>query len=281
MKGKAKKKKILVSVITSICSIAALIITSKSDLHVVNTFCLWILGCVYLALGWYFLFWNYDLAQFAKIRNRTRQFMVVFCSLLITSFLFTVLPLKQGMVLKNQYYHKELAGNQTVQIRTLGEKNQQAAGYQVWLEGIRYSGMDFNLYELQLPEGWEFREDRPYTQQQAESELTVPLSQEPDYTLMLRRGPYAGMVELMVGGRAAVVDLYAEQAEQRAEVDLKEIILNGYQPHAFLWERVLYNLAYLLSVWLFAFTGSIVLFRFCVREKHLKDTEGHHENKNP
>ena len=98
---------------------------------------------------------------------------------------------------------------------------------------------------------------------------------------MLRRGPDAGKVELAVGDRAVVVDLYAKQEEQRAEVDLEKIILNGYQPQAFLWERILYNAAYLLTLWLLAFTGSVVLFRFCVREKHLKDTEGHHENKNP
>ncbi len=199
MKEKTKKKKILVSVVTSICSTAALILTSNSDLQVINTRCLWVLGCIYLALGWYFLFWNYDLAQFATIRNRMRQVIVVFCSVLIACFLFTVLPLKQGMILKNQYYQKELAGSQTAQIRTLGEKNQKASGYQVWLEGIRFGGSDLNLYELQLPEGWEFREDRPYTQQQAESELIIPLSAEPDYTLMIRRGPDAGMVKVTIG----------------------------------------------------------------------------------
>ncbi len=281
MKEKAKKKKILVSVITSICSTAALILTSNSDLQVINTRCLWVLGCIYLALGWYFLFWNYDLAQFATIRNRMRQVIVVFCSVLIACFLFTVLPLKQGMILKNQYYQKELAGSQTAQIRTLGEKNQKASGYQVWLEGIRFGGSDLNLYELKLPEGWEFREDRPYTQQQAESELIIPLSAEPDYTLMIRRGPDAGMVKVTIGDKTSVVDLYAEQAEKRAEVDLKQVLLNGYQPHAFLWERVLYNAAYILNLWMLAFTGSVVLFRFCVREKHLKNTEEHHENKNP
>ena len=281
MKEKSKKNKIRVSVLTSICSIIALIFTSESDLHVVNTFCLWVLGCIYLALGWYFLFWNYDRTQFAKIRNRTRQSMVLLCSLLITGFLFSVLPLKQGIVLSKQYYQKERKANQTIRVRTLGEKNPKASGYQVWLEGIRFDGRDFNLYELQLPAGWEFREDRPYTEQQAESELVVPLSEQPDYTLMLRRGPDAGMVELAVGDRAVVVDLYAKQEEQRAEVDLEKIILNGYQPQAFLWERILYNAAYLLTLWLLAFTGSVVLFRFCVREKHLKDTEGHHENKNP
>ena len=267
--------------IVSICSIAALIVTSKSNLHIINTACLWGLGCMYLAIGWYFLFWKYDIAQYVKIRNHTRQCVILLCSLLITGVLFCVLPFKQGMVLKNHYYQSVLADNQTIQIRVLGEKNQDSAGYQVWLEGIRFGGSDYNLYELQLPAGWEFREDRPYTDQQAASELFAPLSAEADYTLMLRRGPDAGMAELAIGSSSAVVDLYAQQEEQRAEVDLKTLILNGYQPQASLWERILYNTAYLLVLWLLAFTCSIFLFRFCVREKHLKDTEGRHENKNP
>lgn len=201
--------------------------------------------------------------------------MTLLCSLLITGVLFSVLPFKQGMVLTSNFYEKELTKHQTMTIRTLGEKNPNSGGWQVWLEGIRFDNRYYNLYEIPLPEGWEFRDDRPYTQQQAVSELNIPFAAKRDYTVMIRRGPDAGMVEAVIGENAAVFDLYAEE-EQKSQLDLKRIILKDFQPTASLPERLLYNTAYIMALWLAAFTFSICLFSFLVKEKHLKDTEGHY-----
>lgn len=267
---KERKRNLASSIIGAIISIILLMITSKAFVGDANAICLWFLAGVYLVLFHYFAFWGYAVK---KIKNSSYKRETIVCSIIVTLLLFLFLPFRYDNVLENNYFLKNYLDNQTIAIEPLKEKNELSSGYQIWLEGIKVDGKDYNLYNISLPDKWDFVEDRPFTDNQMAPLLSFKLNAKSSYDIMIRKGPNAGMARVSVGTKSAVVDFYQEMEETRAELDIMEIVLqDGGYPKK-ISEQVCYNFIFIEIVAEVSAVLSVWLISFLVKEKKLKERD--------
>lgn len=267
---KQRKIHLISSFIIGMSTILILIITSKTKFRDINTICLWILSGCYLVAFNYFGFWNYVVRKWKKSKNKREIIVNIIMIMLI---LFVFLPFKYNNVIDNNYFLDNYLDNQKIDIIPLGEKNEQSLGYQIWLEGIREDDKDYNLYNLVLTDGWEYVEERPFTDGMQTGALSFTLNADSSYDIMIRRGPNAGKAEIRIGGKSSIFDFYQKVDEQRAVIDIKKIILqNGGYNGSFV-EKLIYNFAFIEIIAEISAVISVWYVSFVEKEKKLKEKE--------
>ena len=263
-------RNLALSILDGIFSIAVLMVTSRTYLGSVNTVCLWTFACIYLILFNYFAFGKYAIGKLKK-SNHKRKIIIV--SFVITLILFFVLPFRYKDILNNNYFLTQSLNNQTVIVEPLGEKNELSTGYQICIEGIKEDGQDYNLFNISLPDKWEFIGGRPVTESFQAMPLTVTLDAEESYSIMIRRGPSTGKAKISIGSKSAVIDFYQETEQLRAEINLKAIIMQdgGYPKH--LVAQIAYNIIFLQIVAEISLVFTVWLICFLEKERKLKEKE--------
>lgn len=265
--------KLIFSIVLSVACTMILIFTSQSNLHDKNTVCLWILACIYLFLFWEFLFWKYDMKKFISLKRLGRKIVLAFVTIILATVGFFTFPFQYEKVVAENNYKKALLGEQTIHIKALGEKNEKSDGYDVWLEGIRVDGKDYNLYEIDLNKDWEYKEDRPFTDEKDAKAISILLNVKKDYDVMLRKGPQAGKIEITVGQTSKVIDLYAEKEEQRYKLDMEGIVAANLHIQENATEKVCYSIAYIVLLLAGSFTLVMWIYTALAKEKHIKQKE--------
>lgn len=265
--------KLIFSIVLSIACTITLMFTSQSNLHDKNTVCLWILACIYLFLFWEFLFWGYDMKKFMLLKRAGRKAVLIFATIILAVVGFFAFPFQYDKVVVENNCRKILLGEQTIQIKTLGEKNEKSEGYDVWLEGIRVDGKDYNLYEIALNKDWDYEEDRPFTDKKDAKAISISLDVKKDYDVMFRRGPQAGKIEVTVGETSKEIDLYAEKEEQRYKLDLEGIIAENLHIQEKATEEAGYSIAYIVLLLGGSFTLVMWIYAALAKEKHIKQKE--------
>lgn len=265
--------KLIFSIVLSVVCTMILMFTSQSNLHDKNTLCLWILACIYQFLFWEFLFWKYDMKKFMLLKRMGRKIVLIFATIILAAVGFFVFPFQYGKVVVENNCKKALLGEQTIQIKALGEKNEKSDGYDVWLEGVWVDGKDYNLYEIALNKDWDYKEDRPFTDEKDAKAISVSLDVKKDYDVMFRRGPQAGKIEVTVGETSKEIDLYAEKEEQRYKLDLEGMIAENLHIQESATAEVGYSIAYFVLLLAGSFTLVIWIYTALAKEKHIKQKE--------
>lgn len=265
--------KLILGILAGIVCTVILMITSESDLRDTNTVCLWVLAGVYLCVFWNLLFGKYDMEKFFDIKKSGRKVFLVFISLVLTAVFFFSFPFQYKKVVESNTCSKAILGDQTITLEITGEKNEKSTGYDVWLEGIKVDGKDYNLYEIDLPENWEYKEDRPFTNEKKAGVVTIKLDAKKSYDIMLRKGPQAGKVKVSIGKNSQEIDLYEEKEEQHFKVDINKIVTENIKIDGSLGGEVCYSIVYIILLWAGSFTLIMWLYSMLAKEKHIKEKE--------
>lgn len=257
-----------------------LMVLSNSDIKHVNTFILWVLGTIYLVFIWRFGFWDYFIKKFKSINKFIYKCVIFAMAICLTLVGFFLLPFQIADVRLTNSVNAILEEANTITITSLGQKNDSSNGYDIWIEGISIDDNDYNLYEIKLPEGWDFKEDRPFYSQKKESSIIIPISAKNDFGVMIRRGPSAGKILISINQYSKVIDLYSDELIQRNEIDLADVVSSNLNISVSTVEIILYDIAYLVILVMLSLIVSMWIGAFSLREKKLKSAEVSDDRKN-
>lgn len=248
-----------------------LIFTSNSNLQFINVVFLWNLGILYLAIIIYAIFLKRCFAKFLKIRRKGRKIIIILLSVVIVAVAFKCLPFSITNVTKNNFLKKEVLGKTNVVITALGEKNDRSKGYEVWLEGVKVDKTDYNLYEINLEKGWDWNDGRPFYEENKKSSISFTINAKDRCVFLTRKGPNMGKVKVQIGKISTVYDLYSAHNDDRYKLDLEKMVNvdNLYSK----MDECIYDVCYLIILWILSFIISFNTLAFALREQKLKVME--------
>ncbi len=235
--------KSIIYILTALLIVLILIITSKSNINVANTFCLWILGCAYFFFYLRFVFDKF-LNGFLKLNNKVSIILVIFLSSILLCWL---LPIRFQKVIDENIIDQGMR-NSNLTIEALGEKNDKSSGYEVCLEGIKINNTeDYNLYNIKLNKDWNFINGRPTYLKKIKSDININLGNVETYQILMRKNENAGKIKIKIGTNEYVYDLYSKNEELRYNVDLSKVFLQNKEKDSVLHIGLFY-FAYLIII---------------------------------
>lgn len=271
-------KQFLICLFISLVLGSGIIYTSNANLQFINTVCLWCFGILYLAIIMYWVLWKKCFQKFRGIHKAGRKVITILLSVIIVALAFVCLPFSIENVTRSNYLQKEMLGKSNIVITALGEKNERSKGYDVWIEGIKVDKSDYNLYEIGLENGWDWKDGRPFYNKKELSSISFTLYAKDNYTLLTRKGPSMGKIKVQIGKISSVYDLYSEKTDDRYKLNLGQMVNddNLYSKG----NKLLYNICYITILWILSFIVSINVLSFALRERKLKFMEENNDSKN-
>lgn len=259
---KKNKKNYIISFIASLLIMICLIVLVKSNIFILNTFCLWLLGFFYI-----FGISSYFFRQISKFNIKNGSYIkriiigIIFCVILIL-----ILPINYFDILKKNQTEKLFFRNYTFEIEAIGEKNIESSGYIVCLEGIVIDGMDYNLYEIPLNESWKFIDSRPYSDSLTKSKIVVSKKQGSNIKIMFRKQDNAGKVKISVGNMNYTYDLYNNDYIQREELDLTKLI--SIDRDKLIINQIIFNIIYFIILFIIIMDMLFINLYFTLKRQH-------------
>lgn len=268
MKVQKKRKLIyiLISLFLSIVLNLILIYLVRSNMDSMNTVCLWGLGSIYLAAFFYLIL--YKCSAYSIRKNKSLFLSITSISVLVTFILLFLLPFRFGQVLKSNVLEKLLNKNSKIEIEVLNQKNENSAGNAVWLEGIIVDNKDYNLYEIPITDGWERIDGRIAAMDFNAEKLTVDLPAHDIFSIMFRHQNDAGMIRIKIGNYEHTYDLYHTEFDQRAELDLSNLIEVGYDTQI-MKQRFVFYVIEAIILWSISFNIIAYLMTSYLNKKYI------------
>lgn len=248
-------------ILVSLSCIIILILTTKSNIIITNTFCLWTLGFLYLSLFLIFIFDKMN-KKFSKIERKSGIYILVS---IISLFVCWLMPFRYNDIVDDNIVQQSMRNNSNIIIEALGEKNDTSQGFEVCLEGIRMNGQDYNLYNIKLNDGWQFVDGRPIHKGQLKSRIQIDLGNVNTYEIMLRKNQNAGKVYVKIGKNGYIYDLYSKKPIQHYTIDISKIFLQNIEKDNKI-NLLLFYCIYFFIIEMLVF--SLIIFLISKRKKN-------------
>lgn len=257
-----KIKTVFICMFLSLLLICGLIFATDSNIFIINTGCLWLLGFIYLFIVLYCIASH-------KIKDIVdHAFLFWAVSVVVSVFMMCILPFQYSKVLANNIFEKKMIQSKNLIIEPLDEKNENSSGYTVCIEGIVLDGVDYNMYEIPLSDGWEFVDGRPCAEGMA-GKLNIDVSKTDNYKLLVRKNQESGKIRVYMDGDSRVYDLYGEEAVDRETLDLSLIAETERNGQTSVGKEIIYYICYFVVL----FSITVLAGFYYLKYKNRKNVE--------
>ncbi len=240
----ANMKKLVKSAVVSCILIVLLCLTTHSNVYVVNTLCLWILGWLYLSI------FCYKITFAKKIKSMRVKEIIInkVVSFIISLLILLLIPIKYGDVLTHNHWEKQMFNSKEIVITPLISANVNATAKEIWIEKILLDYQKLDVNSLELPKGWHVMNEGIYAADAASAEkIIIDISDSNISEVVFAATEASGMVDYAFGESSIKVDLYSSE---RKSVSIEPEEIWGQINEAPAIDRLIYYGAYLIVLWL-------------------------------
>lgn len=163
--------------------------------------------CIFL----YFLLASFIIIYL--IRKKFGTFNKKFERKYIVPFVIITVMITIGNLLLFKGTFFETALNQKVKITALGEKNILSNSSEVWITGIEADGIELDLKNLVLPEGWERRENAILSYKDQPKSIEINIRAQ-NINIKFLTHAWSGKVGVLSGSNNSSIDLYSKDPSQ-------------------------------------------------------------------
>lgn len=203
LRMKSDKKKILLAVLLSFFMMTALCWSVESNLSIVNTVCLWILGGIY-----WFCFLYAVVFRCYQNGNKKQRGIINFSACILSIVIIIFNWEKYDDIVAENYYERKMLENNIVSIKPLEDVNPEATAAEIWVNKIVVNDKDYNIESLNLSEGWRILDGYIYADDaRAAQPLKLVFPANSCYEISFIMTEASGMVELFAGERPVIIDL--------------------------------------------------------------------------
>lgn len=235
---KEKRRKILqilCSMVLSGVLLSVLCWSTHSNLFLINTVCLWILGWIYLSICCVYFVMNNKLGAVENVK-------IGLIALLVSLAIFFVYPIKYGAVLTQNYYERQVLQTESITIVPLQTVNSNATAAEIYIDKIYFNYIEYDKNNLELPEGWQFLDRYVYcADARVAKPLVIDVPENNRYEIHFIMTEASGMFQYLVDEASVEIDLYNAARTDRviAPAEVWEQITDAPK-----MERMIYYAAY-------------------------------------
>ena len=256
----------IISIVVSILLVLGVIFSTEANLNLINNVCLYILAGIYLYCIMYFVIYK------CFLKNKTIDSKQVFITVIVSVGFVVFMPFHYSEMVKQNRIQKIEQEETSIQISP-GSKNANSKNNEIYIESIKIEQNDYNMYEIELTDGWEFVDGRPYTNQMDAKPIQINFNKNADVEIYVRKNANSGMINIKYCGFEKDFDLYSEKEIKKERINLDSVI-----PLEILHTRVgvrcaIYYICYGIITSTVVFIVISLLFRKTKTDKLIKKKE--------